>query len=151
MTGVPGAGGFAAVVADIGNLFWNGVLGIGFVYVLLLIDERYRLLKGLLYGLIAWFSFYAVVGVFQVAVLLPAQPQWVAVTGLLAAMWGLTTAWLVGYFTVEGVEEEKRHDDDLEVETVRFGPFTLRLRKRQPRRSNCSSQNVSEKRFDSTA
>lgn len=99
--GVEGAGGFSAVVADLGNLLWNGVLGIGFVYLLLVIGERYRVLKGLLYALTAWFVFYALSGLFQVAVLLPLAPQTVVTNGVLAAAWGVTMAWLVGYFYIE--------------------------------------------------
>lgn len=83
---------FAIIWSQIGQLFFCGMLGILFAYIMLKLTGGNYLLKGLLYGVITWFTIYAI----SISIRLPYMNQHdlpVIVSHFIAAsVYGMVTA-----------------------------------------------------------
>ena len=81
-----------AVVAQLGQLFFSGLLGVGFAYLLRAIDTDNYLFKGTVYGITVWFSAHVVAKLFRVTALIPVGPDTLLSDLVTAAIFGLVLA-----------------------------------------------------------
>lgn len=58
---------FQIIWSQLGQIFFGGILGIIFAYVLLKLNSENIFLKGWLFGIISWFSIYAISILFRLS------------------------------------------------------------------------------------
>lgn len=92
-----------AIIAQVGQFFFAGIMGILFAFLLPYINSRYYLFKGWVYGLVVWFGAYAVTTVFKVTPLMPIKPDTVMSNMITASVYGLVLA-----KTLQRLREGKR-------------------------------------------
>ncbi|NLN16017.1 MAG: hypothetical protein GX182_01700 [Firmicutes bacterium] len=81
-----------AIIAQLGQLFFSGLLGVGFAYLLRAIDtEDYRF-KGAVYGITVWFSAHVIAKLFRVTELIPVGPDTLLSDLVTAGIFGLVLA-----------------------------------------------------------
>ncbi|MBU4554553.1 MAG: hypothetical protein Q8N93_10010 [Bacillota bacterium] len=84
-----------AVFAQVGQLFFSGLVGIFFVYLLPQVTSRYYLVKGVIYAQFVWFGSYALSILFQVPGLRTISLE-SAVSDLIGSLvYGLVLAWVL--------------------------------------------------------
>ncbi|MCW3489902.1 DUF6789 family protein [Dethiobacter alkaliphilus] len=82
-----------AVIGQIGQLFFAGVVGVLFAYLLAATTSRYYLIKGWVYGLVVWFGSYAITLLYDITPLNPIKPDTVISNMVTASVYGLVLAW----------------------------------------------------------
>jgi len=81
-----------AAVAQAGQLLFSGLVGIFYAYIMLKLTSGNHLFKGWLYGIVVWFSTYALTIVFQVPFLSRHPFESVVVHVIAASVYGLILA-----------------------------------------------------------
>lgn len=81
-----------AAVAQVGQLLFSGLAGIVYAYIMLKLTGGNHLFKGWLYGIVVWFSTYALTIVFQVPFLSRHPFESVVVHGIASSVYGLVLA-----------------------------------------------------------
>lgn len=79
-----------AVLGQLGQLFFSGILGVVFAYLVTEINSGYLLLKGLTFSLVVWFSVFTIGLLFKVPHLIQPPVKTVISNLLGAAVYGLS-------------------------------------------------------------
>ncbi|TCL65924.1 hypothetical protein EDC14_101654 [Hydrogenispora ethanolica] len=77
------------------QLFFAGVLGVAFSYLLPHISERYFYSKGLIWGVLVWFMIYAVDIIFKIEDGLKMDFRTAVTHFILSVIWGWLMAWML--------------------------------------------------------
>ncbi len=80
------------VVAQAGQLFFSGIMGIIFAYLITVVGSANYLFKGCIYGLAIFFGSYAVTLLFKVTQLIPIRVDTVLSNIVTALIYGLVLA-----------------------------------------------------------
>lgn len=89
------AGTGEIIVSIMGQIAFSAAVGVLFAYLLPLITSRNYLLKGWFFGVLTWFSIYAVLHLFQIPQLLQLDLGTVITNIVKASLFGLGLAWLL--------------------------------------------------------
>lgn len=80
------------IVAQLGQLFFSGILGVGFAYLLRAVNTENYLFKGVVYGITVWFAVHVIVKLFRVTALIPVGPDTLLSDLVTASLFGLVLA-----------------------------------------------------------
>lgn len=83
---------FESIFAELAVYFFQGVLGIGFAYMIPVISSRHYLFKGWVYGVVVWFLVIAIMIISRVPELSAIEPINAFSLFLGASVYGITLA-----------------------------------------------------------
>ncbi len=88
LTGSKPATILEGAVYSIGHLIWTGFLGAIFVYLLLLINSNFIILKGIIFSLVSWFLLYGAGIMFEIPLLKISSISTVISIGITGVLFG---------------------------------------------------------------
>ena len=80
------------IFAQIGHLFFTGLLGIIFAYLIPVVTSKNIFFKGWLYGVAMWFAIYAITVLFEVPVVKEISQTTAISNAIGASLYGITIA-----------------------------------------------------------